>query len=241
LHDRAIGAGNLLPAVGQRQFLQVTETAAMLPPPDTVPGTYRLQATYVDRDTGESYPIAVPAVAVEIDRAALPVPAPELDLITQLRQLSLGLPQGTTALDPVFAEIARINQYDPTQDYLEQAAIALEYRLRQEPQRRNWAYAVALARALQKRVDAAILAFDRVVQLDAQNPYAYAYLAVVNLYDFRPGAAQTALNKALSLNPDLPELQVLRSAAALMQGNLVEAIGAIDRFEKGVNIRRRDP
>ncbi len=227
LNDRAIGAGNLLPPIGPPQSLQVTETAAMLPPPDTVPGTYRLQATYVHRQTGESYPLAVPDVALQIDRAASPVPAPELDLITQLRQLSLALPQGTSALDPVFAEIARINQYDPTQDYLEQAAIALEYRLQQEPQRRNWAYAVALARALQKRVDAAIAGFDRVVRLDSQNPYAYAYLAVVNLYDFRPDAAQTALDRASDLNPDLPELKVLRSVAALMQGNLKGAIEAI--------------
>jgi hypothetical protein len=73
-------------------------------------------------------------------------PAPELDLVTQLRTLATSLPQGRSALDPIFDEIGRINQYDPVQDYTIQAQRALEYRLQQEPQNRDWAYAFAFSR-----------------------------------------------------------------------------------------------
>ncbi|MDY6940773.1 MAG: phospholipid carrier-dependent glycosyltransferase [Cyanobacteriota bacterium] len=227
LHDRAI-IQNPQPQnyISDNSLFTVTEIAAMLPPADVVPGTYTLEVTYLDRETGETYPIAAPQATVRIDPTATAIPAPELDWVTQLRQMGRMLPQGIAALDPVFAEVGRINQYDPIQAYLEQATIALEYRLQQEPenpQRREWAYAVGLARVLQKRVDKAIAAFDRVVDLDRENPYAYAYLAFVNLYDFRPGAARKAIESAMAIAPDLPELKLLRGAAALMQGNLVQA------------------
>jgi cytochrome c-type biogenesis protein CcmH/NrfG len=76
---------------------------------------------------------------------------------------------------------------------------------------------------LQRRIDPAIAALKRVVQLDSQNPYAYGYLAFVNLYDLRPGAAQAALQPALALNPSLPEIQGLNGVASLMRGNLIQA------------------
>jgi predicted Zn-dependent protease len=123
----------------------------------------------------------------------------------------------------VFEEIARINQYDPIQDYLVQTQLALEYRLQLEPQNLDWAYALALSRVLKQQVRGAIAAFERVTQLDSQNPYAYAYLAFVHLYNWHPSAAEDALKSARALSPNLPELQALSGVAALMQGNLVKA------------------
>ncbi len=73
-------------------------------------------------------------------------------------------------------------------------------------------------------MNGAIAALVRVTQLDSQNPYAYAYLAFVHLYDWQASAADSALKSAVALNPNLPpEIQVLRSVAALMQGNVVQA------------------
>jgi 4-amino-4-deoxy-L-arabinose transferase-like glycosyltransferase len=224
LHDRAIGMGTLhgggLPAT---QSARVIERMAMLPPADVPTGTYTLEATYLNRHTGFSYPIPVPAVTLKIAPAAPPTLAPELDLITQLRTLAAALPKGAGALPPVFEEIGRINQYDPIQDYTAQAELALQFRLRQEPQNVQWAYAMALARVLQRDAAGAIRALTQVVQLDSQNPYAHAYLAFVYLYDWNPKAAEAALKPALAIKPNQPELKALDAVAALMQGKLFKA------------------
>ncbi|HEY9874012.1 MAG TPA: phospholipid carrier-dependent glycosyltransferase, partial [Candidatus Obscuribacterales bacterium] len=228
LHDHGIGMGSLYPRVlpparSHAAGFRVIEQTAMLPPDDTAPGIYTLEATYLNRQTGETYPIPVPPVSLKIDPTATAVSAPELDLITQMRTLAAGLPNGLKGLEPIFEQTGRINQYDPIQDYLVQAAQALEYRLRQEPQNKDGAYALALSRALQQQVQGAIAALQRVVQVDSQNPYAHAYLAFVYLYDWHPKQAQNALKPALALNPNLPELQALNGAAALMQGNFLKA------------------
>ena len=218
LHPRALAASSSPSA-----RYQVVERMAMQPPKNLVAGTYTLTATYLNRKTGETAAIAVPPVSVRIDPTAPPLPAPELDWVTQLRLLAAALPQGIKGLNLAFDEIGRINQYDPMQDYVNQTRQAMEYRLQQEPKNRNFAYALALANVLKRRVGPAIAAMQKVAQLDSQNPSAYAYLAFVNLYDFRPGAAQAALNTALKLNPNLPELQALSGVASLMRGNLAQA------------------
>ncbi|MEG4815715.1 glycosyltransferase family 39 protein [Microcoleus sp. K5-D4] len=239
LHDRAIAQATLHPgmleadkfAVGFR----VVDRTAMLPPANIAPGTYNLQATYLNRKTGETYPINVPAVNVKIEAEPLDMRSqaepgnddntdkPELDLVTQLRAMAVNLPKGLPGLEPVFEQIGRINQYDPIQDYTVQAEQALEYRLQQEPNNLELAYALAFSRVLQQNVESAIAALEKVTQLDSKNPYAYAYLAFVHLYGWHPKAAQTALKPALALNSNLPEIRVLNGVAQLMQGNLIQA------------------
>jgi 4-amino-4-deoxy-L-arabinose transferase-like glycosyltransferase len=251
LHDRAIAQATLHPgmleadkfAVGFR----VVDRTAMLTPANIAPGSYNLQATYLNRKTGETYPINVPQVTLKIDpqpeviasqtrtdnkdekklKIAEQVPAnedtPELDLVTQLRAMAVNLPKGLPGLEPVFEQIGRINQYDPTQDYTLQAEQALAYRLKQEPNNLEFAYALAFSRVLQQNVESAIAALEKVTQLDSQNPYAYAYLAFVQIYGWHPKAAETSLKPALALNPNLPEIRILNGLAALMQGNVIQA------------------
>ena len=220
------GAANVQPA----SRFQVIERMSMLPPADMPAGTYTLEATYLNRKTGKAYPISVPPVTLNIDPTAIITAAPELDLITQLRSLAANLPQGPNALEPIFEQTGRINQYDPIQDYLVQAQLALDYRLQLEPQNRDWAYTLALSEVLQKNAKGAIAALKRVTQLDSQNPYAYAYLAFVHLYDWHPKDAENALKPALALNPNLPELQALSGVAALLQGNVFKASHVLRRY-----------
>ena len=228
LHDHGIGMGAMHPTSSLTQQsaarFQVIERMAMLPPADMVPGTYTMEAIYLNRQTGESYPIPVPPVTLKIDPDAAAVSAPELDLLTQLRTIAANLPKGPEALGVVFEEIARINQYDPIQDYLAQTQLALNYRLQLEPQNLDWAYTLALSTVLTRSVNDALAALRRVTTLDSQNPYAYAYLAFVHLYDWQASAADSALKNAVALNPNLPpEIQALKGVTALMQGNLVQA------------------
>jgi 4-amino-4-deoxy-L-arabinose transferase-like glycosyltransferase len=240
LHDHGIAMGKLFPkSTNNRQQTtvtnpspkyQVSERMAMLPPADIPAGAYTLKATYLNRETGETYPISVPPVQIKIDPKASKTPAPELDLITQFRTLAATLPNGADSLEAIFEQTGRINQYDPIQDYLVQADLALTHRLKLEPKRLDLAYALALSRVLQVDSQGAIAALKRVVQLDPQNPYAHAYLAFVYLYEWRGQDAQTALKPALSLNPNLPEVQALSGVAALMQGNLVKTWYFIDQL-----------
>lgn len=227
LHDHAIAfgqlyPGNLKPNQLQNSF-QVIEQTAMLPTEDIAAGDYTLQATYLNRETGENYPIVVPPVTLKIAPNIPTTPAPELDLVTQLRTLAIGLPKGRSALDKIFDEIGRINQYDPIQDYTIAAQRALEYRLQQEPQNLEFAYALAFSNILRRDADQAITALKKVVLLDAKNPYAHAYLAFVYLYQWRGKAAQEALEPTLALNGKIPEIKALSGAAALLQGNIFKA------------------
>jgi 4-amino-4-deoxy-L-arabinose transferase-like glycosyltransferase len=245
LHDRAIGMGKLNSNRLNRQELndtfEVIETTSMFPDAKILPGEYTLKANYLDRHTGRTYPIAVPSVSIDIDSAAPSIPAPELDLVTQFRNVAPNLRQGIKGLDPIFAQTSRINQYDANQDYLEQAAKTLSYRLEQDSKSDNWQetslnwnYAIALSKVLQQDVEGAIESLQKVIEIDDKNPYNYAYLAFVYLYDWRGKPAQEAIEKALNLDPNIPELQALKGVAALMQGNLIGAwrniIPVIDRL-----------
>jgi 4-amino-4-deoxy-L-arabinose transferase-like glycosyltransferase len=236
LHDHGIGLGSLHPPLTQAiqptigrstvdptQSFQVIERTAMRLPKTAIAGTYTLEATYLNAQTGETYPIATPPISLTVDPVTSPVAAPPVDWVTQLRLLATDLPEGLPEIDPVFGKLGQINMYDPIQNYAVQAEKTLEYRLQQDPQNRDYAYGLALARVLQQRVNPAIAALEKVVQLDPQNPNAYAYLAIVNLYDLRSGAAQAALRPALALKPDAPELQAIDGAIALMRGNLWKA------------------
>jgi hypothetical protein len=235
VHDHAIGLGTLTPqpiqanqtilaaaTIEPTRPFQVIERTAMLPPMEAQPGIYTLEATYLNPETGQTFPLTVPPVTLTLDRTAAIAPAPELDWVTQLRQQAAQLPNGLAVLEDVFAQLGRLNLYDPIQNYVVQAEEALQYRLEQAPQVED-AYGLALARVLQRKLQPAIAALEQVVSLDSQNPHAYAYLGALYLYALRPQAAQQALDTALSLNPTSPELQGMRAIAALLQGNLVQA------------------
>ncbi len=218
IDDRAIAAGLLFGE--DLTGATVTEHTATLPPPNLRPGQYRLTATYLDAATGDRHPIATPPTPLTLDPAAPPVPAPELSLPTQLRLLALRLPQGIPALEQVFDQIARINQYDPVQAYTDHVEIALGDRLQATPDRPAWWYTVGLANVLQQDAAGAIAAFEQVTRLEPENPWAWGYLAFVYLYDFRAAAARPAADQAVDLAPKVPELRGLRAIAALLQGDL---------------------
>jgi 4-amino-4-deoxy-L-arabinose transferase-like glycosyltransferase len=224
LHDRGIARGELH-AISDRVAgeFRVIEQTSMLPPADLPPGSYTLKATYLNRQTGETYPIPVSPITLTLDPQAIALPAPEVDWVTQLRVLSANLPQGPNALEPVFEQTGRINQYDPIQDYVVQADLALTYRLKQEPDNSEWAYALAFTKVLQEDAEGAIAALQHVTQLDPQNPYAHAYLAFVYLYDWHPQAAEDALQPALKIAPQIPEVRALSGITALLHGRVFQA------------------
>ncbi len=231
IHDHEIALSKLYPHDIQAfDKLQITEKMAMLPPADIKNGNYSLQATYLDKSTQKTYPIKLPPTTLKIDSQATAIPAPELDLSTQLRTLAATLPQGIKAFNQVFAEIGRINQYDPKQDYLVQTRKTLAYRLQQEQQNLKYAYSIALINILQRKTEMAIASLKKVTQLDKDNPYAWAYLAFVQLYDFQGAAAEKSLEPALAKLPDITEIQALSGVAALQQGKLIKVWQVVSKL-----------
>ncbi|MDJ0728987.1 MAG: phospholipid carrier-dependent glycosyltransferase [Crocosphaera sp.] len=224
IHDHGIGEGMLWGDFSDHQGFKVTENMAMLPGKIVKNGDYTLKAIYLNRKTNESYVIPAPDVTLRINNSLNKIPSPELDLGTQLREISVNLAQGIPGLDPIFKKIGRFNQYDPIQDYLKQTEISLKYRLNNYPQNHqlNWTYGLVLSHVLQEDPEEAIAALKELIKIAPNNPYHHAYLAFVYLYNWQPKAAENALKPALEMQPNLKEFQALEGIAALMQGNLIK-------------------
>ncbi|MEB3311865.1 MAG: phospholipid carrier-dependent glycosyltransferase [Snowella sp.] len=224
IHDHAVGFGKLIKPSQPDQGLEVIENTAMLPTDNLPDGEYQLKAEYLDYQTGKTQSIAIPETKIILNKNAPTVAAPELDFVTQLRQLALNLPKGVKGLDPVFQKVDRLNVYDPTQNYLKQVDASLSYRLSQNPPEAvNWSYAQVLARVLQQNPQSAIAALQSLVKLDPHNPYSHAYLAFVYLYDWQGRAGELALEPALKLAPDNLEINALYGISFFMQGRFLSA------------------
>lgn len=227
IHDHGLGAGHLYtgltppePAAG----FKVEEYLAMAIPADAR-GRYQLKAQYLDRQTGETIDLAAPSVTVQVKPENATPPAPTLDLNTRLRQLSEELALGE--IDALFSKVGYMNQYDPDQDYLEQTEQAMTARLATQPDQLDWQYAKLLAQVLQQKGNDAIATAEAITELIPDEPYAWAYLGFLNLYQFKPGPANRALEQAAKLNPDLPNLKLLQGVAAVYRFNLPKGIRLI--------------
>lgn len=225
VHDHGIGLGNLdrgrsLSQSAARENFCVLERLVMPLPTGLAPGPYGLTAAYVNRVSQESYPLATTAQMTLDDKIPLS-PTTTPDLLSQFRQLIPALRSGQ--LDPVFNNLNRMNQADPTQDYYQQLATAAQFRLQTDPDNLEQLYTLLLTQVLQRQAPAATQTAQRITQLDPKNPYAWAYLAVVYLYQWHGGQAQAALDQVARLNPNLTELKTLNIVAAIMQLNLVQA------------------
>ncbi|MEA5508614.1 phospholipid carrier-dependent glycosyltransferase [Crocosphaera sp. UHCC 0190] len=224
IHDHGIGKGMLYGDLDNNQGVKVIENLAMLPDKKLPNGDYKLQAMYLNRKTHKTYLIPVPDVTLTLDNNAPAIISPELDLGTQLREISVNLGQGMSGLDIIFSKVGRFNQYDPIQDYLKQTEIALKYRLENHPgsHQLNWTYGLVLSQVLQEDPQGAIAALKQLIKLDPNNPYHHAYLAFIYLYNWQPKAAETALKPALEQQPKVEEFQALAGICAVMQGNFIK-------------------
>lgn len=220
IHDHGIGLGQLLAQPGEELegSFTVVERLGMVLPETLAPGTYTLQAEYIDRRTGIAQPLAVTPVALVIDPGTAPVTTPDPNLVGVLHRLSQGLAEGN--LDPIFATVGHINQYDPIQDYLPQAELAMVHRLASASDQLPWLYTQVMAQVLQQDARGAIATLEQLTTLTPDNIYPWLYKGFVHLYAWQPRLAESALDQAAAIDATLPELQLLRAVAALQQLNL---------------------
>lgn len=213
-HDRGIGLGELYLDRTNIPSFRITEHSAMLPPTKLPIDTYQLSATYLNRQTGITLPLTVPKIEIRSTQTR----SNQLDFITRLHRLSPLFARGQT--DPVFGEIAIINQYDPVQDYLSQSQKAIDYRLAQGNTDLNLRYTLALTQALQRQIDPLLANLTQIVTQDPQNSAAWTYLGVVRLYNWQPQAAETVFKKAEVLPSPPQALQTLKIVSALFRFDL---------------------
>jgi 4-amino-4-deoxy-L-arabinose transferase-like glycosyltransferase len=143
---------------------------------------------------------------------------PLINRVSELQQLGGLLQRGE--LDELFRRVGPLNQSDPQQVYLADSEAVLQARLKQNPGHLRDLYALAVAQALQRRADAAAGTLQQINRLDPGNGSALMGLGVVQLYRFKPKAAQQALDAAAMLTPDNPTLNTLRIVASALRLDL---------------------
>ncbi|AFY33334.1 glycosyltransferase family 39 protein [Calothrix sp. PCC 7507] len=216
-HDHAIALGNAYCGIKchpQGSF-RVNENIATFVPKTLPLGKYQLSALYLDRRNSKITPLNIPNIAVNVTNESKVEKSQPLDLVSRMSQLAIELQKGK--LDNIFVQIDNFNQYDPTQDYLKQIAIAANYRLQNEPNNLNWRYTLLLSQLLQRQVPELIQNLTELTKYDAQNPYTWLYLAFIYLYNFQPREAEPKLAIAEKLQPDIPELKTLKTVTNIMK------------------------
>ena len=205
------------------QDFGVTENTAMYVPENTPDGEYKLSVSVLDAVTLESKLLDIKPVKITIDNSLSTVKNKrELDLVSEISQFAPKLGEGIAGLESVFAEVARINQYDPNQAYLQVTEKALQHRLQQEDNV-DYVYTILLSQVLQQKVNPAINTAQILKSIAPENAYSYAYLSFLYLYDWKAGRAELALQPALTIAPEVVEFQYLDGITALLQGKVWKA------------------
>jgi 4-amino-4-deoxy-L-arabinose transferase-like glycosyltransferase len=217
-HDRAIGLDKLYLDRTTIKNFRVVENSAMLPPGKLALSEYQLTATYLNRKTGETFPLIVPPIEIQ---PATTNHSFEPDAISKLQQLAKLFARGK--IDPVFAGAATLNQYDPTQDYLTQARQAIDYRIKRGESQLDLKYTLALTQVLQRQIEPLLANLTQITQADPLNPSAWIYLGFIRLYHWQPQAAETAFQIADELPSPPPELSTLKIVSSLFRFDLVQA------------------
>jgi 4-amino-4-deoxy-L-arabinose transferase-like glycosyltransferase len=216
-HDRGIGLGELYLEHNQDRTFRITEHSVMLTPIKLPLNEYQLTATYLNRQTGATFPLVVPKIEIETKQDNRFEP----NAIAKLSQLSQPFARGK--LDDVFKELATLNQYDPTQDYLTQARKSIEYRISRGESQLDLKYTLALTQVLQRRIQPLLENLTKIAQSDSQNPYAWLYLGFVRLYNWQPQAAETAFQIADKSPTPPTELATLKIVSSIFRFDLVQA------------------
>ncbi len=223
IQDHGIAMGQLYQGESEpsnQEGFEVTEVLGTFPPANLPEGEYTLKGLYLDRQTGESYPLNLPETKVAINSRIPPLSSPELDWVTQLHQQATPFSQGK--IEEAMAQVSILNFYDPLKDYLKQAEEAFSWRIEQQPNQPDLLYSIALSQVIQIKSESLLETLQKTAQIDPDNVYSWTYLGFVHLYNWQPKKAEEALNIAQKFDNPPPEVHTLKIVSSLMQLNLVQ-------------------
>jgi len=210
--DQAVGQGMLrLDALPARSCIRVEERLAAAPGSE---GPVRMQLLDAQ---GRIQPLRITSQS----KTARATDDRLINRVGALQQLGKLLQRGE--LDELFRQVGPLNQSDPQQVYLADSEAILQARLKQNPSNLSDLYALALAQALQRKADLAAGTLITITKRDPTTISAQLALGIVQLYRFKPWAAEEPLNKARSLDPKNSTLKTLTIAQKLMSGQFGKA------------------
>ncbi len=227
--DQAIGQGLLRTGAIPRNGCIAVRQRLALPAARPGAGPYRASLELLNA-SGRRQAVAV----ANPQPLQWPLAPAEPDALAENRVMALqalGELLRRGQFDPLFDQIGLLNQSDPDQVYLGDAEAVLQARLQRDPANLNDLYALAVAQALQRHAGDAALSLRQLQRLDSGNPHALLGLGVVELYRFRPWAAQAALDQAARIipsgDPTLPTLNTLRIVASALRLDLRQALSLL--------------
>lgn len=144
--------------------------------------------------------------------------APRFD--SQFIALARGMERGPEGLATVFARIGPEHQLDGHFLYQQRVRAWARQQLQQHPDDRDALWSLALLATLNNRPVEAEGWYTRLGQLQPTNPWPAAYRAVVQLADWRPGAAVDGLDRAPAVVRRQPVVGALADLNGVLSGRL---------------------
>jgi hypothetical protein len=128
--------------------------------------------------------------------------------------------QGPEGLASLFARIGPEHQLDGHFLYQQRVRNWARQRLGQDPKDGDALWSLALLATLNNRPGEAEGWYSKLTQLEPANPWPAAYRAVVQVADWRPGAAVTGLDQAPEAVRQQPVVGALADLGSVLSGRL---------------------
>jgi 4-amino-4-deoxy-L-arabinose transferase-like glycosyltransferase len=144
--------------------------------------------------------------------------APRFD--PQFIALARGMERGPEGLATLFARIGPEHQLDGHFLYQQRVRAWARQRLERNPQDGDALWSLALLATLNNRPGEAEGWYSRLIELQPTNPWPAAYRAVVQMADWRPGAAVSGLDQAPETVRQQPVVGALADLSAVLSGRL---------------------
>jgi hypothetical protein len=144
--------------------------------------------------------------------------APRFD--PQFIALARGMERGPEGLATLFARIGPEHQLDGHFLYQQRVRAWARQRLKRNPQDGDALWSLALLATLNNRPDEAEGWYSRLIERQPTNPWPAAYRAVVQMADWRPGAAVSGLDQAPETVRQQPVVGALADLSAVLSGRL---------------------
>ena len=144
--------------------------------------------------------------------------APRFD--PQFIALARGMERGPEGLATLFARIGPEHQLDGHFLYQQRVRDWARQRLKRNPQDGDALWSLALLATLNNRPGEAEGWYSRLIERQPTNPWPAAYRAVVQVADWRPGAAVSGLDQAPETVRQQPVVGALADLSAVLSGRL---------------------
>ena len=105
--------------------------------------------------------------------------------------------------DSLFELVGLINQTDPEQNYLKDAELIFNERLKLKENNYKYLYKIAIAQILQRKSRDASITLEKLLKFDQKNSNLYLAKSIVEIYNFDSKKASIAIKKSKKYNENL--------------------------------------